>query len=187
MKNLTHKFMVSVAGVAFFSCVSTAAHAGIVSFTNRADFEAALDPGAYAEPQMYSKYPNCPGSGFSYTVSANEGSYNNNGDLSINSGPGSLAFSFGSGINAFGGYFYNTNPDTSLNSSPLTFSLDNGVFVTTGTSPSSTTFYGFISDTDFVNAVVSSADFPVAGTVIVGSVTSVPGPLPLLGPVPPST
>lgn len=171
----------SAIGLAFFTCVSPAAHAGIVSFTSKADFEAALDPGAYTEPLMYSKYPNYAGSGFSYTASAKGGRYNNNGDLSTSGKQGTIAFNFGSGINAFGGYFYNTNADTTLNTLPLAFSFDSGVFVTTGSSPSSTTFYGFISDTDFANAVISSGQFPVAGTVIVGSVAPVPGPLPLFG------
>ena len=175
----------SAIGLAFFSCVSPAAHAGIVSFTSKADFEAALDPGAYTEPLMYSKYPNYASSGFSYTASANSGRFNNNGDLSTSGNKGAIAFNFGSGINAFGGYFYNTNSNATLNTLPLSFSFDSGVFVTTGSSSSSTTFYGFISDTDFANAVISSGQYPVAGTVIVGSSTpstpAVPGPLPLFG------
>ena len=175
----------SAVGLAFFTCFSPAAHAGIVSFTSKSDFEAALDPGAYTEPQMYSKYPNYAGSGFSYTASAEGGGYPVEGDLSTSGAQGTIAFNFGSGINAFGGYFYNTNLNTTLNTLPLAFSFDSGVFVTTGSSPSSTTFYGFISDTDFANAVISSGQFPVAGTVIVGSSTpptpAVPGPLPLFG------
>jgi hypothetical protein len=184
MRNFANQFIASVVGVAFFSCVSPAAYAGIVSFTSKADFEAALDPGAYTEPQMFNMYPNYAGSGFSYTASATSGSYDISGDLSTNqspSSPGSIVLNFGSGINAFGGYLYNTNSNGSINSLPLTFDLNNGAFVTTATSPNSTTFYGFISDTNFITAKISSNRYPVAGTVIVGSVTPVPGPLPLLG------
>lgn len=184
MKAFAMQVAASAVGLAFFTCVSPAAHAGIVSFTSKADFEAALDPGAYTEPQMFNMYPNYVGSGFSYTASATSDSYDNSGDLSTSqspTSPGSIVFHFGSGINAFGGYFYNTNFDESINSLPLVFDLNNGAFVTTVTSPSSTTFYGFISDTNFITAKISSDRYPVAGTVIVGSVTPVPGPLPLLG------
>ncbi len=185
MKAFAMQAAASAVGLAFFTCASPAAHAGIVSFTSKADFEAALDPGAYTEPQMFNMYPNYAGSGFSYTASATSGSYDNSGDLStgqLEGNPGSIVFNFGSGINAFGGYFYNTSVDESIYSSPLAFDLNNGAFVTTLTSPSSTTFYGFISDTNFITAKISSDRYPVAGTVIVGyATTAVPGPLPLLG------
>ena len=184
MKAFAMQAAASAVGLAFFTCASPAAHAGIVSFTSKSDFEAALDPGAYAEPQMFNMYPNYAGSGFSYTASATSGSFSISGDLSTDQSPGnpgSIVFNFGSGINAFGGYFYDTNADTSISSLPLTFDLNNGAFVTTATSPGSTTFYGFISDTNFITAKISSDRYPVAGTVIVGSVAPVPGPLPLLG------
>ena len=129
----------SAVGLAFFTCVSQAAHAGIVSFTSKPDFEAALDSGAYTEPQMFNTYPNYAGSGFSYTASATSGRFSVSGDLStdqIQGNPGSIVFNFGSGINAFGGYFYDTNADTSISSLPLTFDLNNGAFVTTSSRPS---------------------------------------------------
>lgn len=182
MKNFANQLALPVVSAVFFTSVSTAAHAGIVSFASRADFEAALKPGAYTEPLMYAKYPNYSGSVFSYSANASGGRWAIGADLSTGN-PGSITFNFGPGITAFGGYFYNTNIDGSLNASPITISLDNGTFSTAVSSPNSATFFGFASSTNFLNASIGSGLYPVVGTVIVGSAAPapVPGPLPLLG------
>lgn len=181
MKTIANHLIAVSVGLAVFSGVTPAANASIVSFNNKAEYEAALDPGYYVEPFMHAKYPNYSGQGFSYIASTEGDKWDINGDLSTES-QGSIQFNFGPKINVFGGYFYNTDLDTSLNSLPLIFNLNSGGYVTTGTSATATTFYGFISPyADFSSATITSTRFPAAGTVIVGRVRAVPGPLPLLG------
>ncbi|MCX5952380.1 MAG: hypothetical protein NTZ40_02540 [Cyanobacteria bacterium] len=160
-------------------------------YTNKAAFEAALAPGAYTETQMYDKYPNYSGgSGFSYTVGATGGRFKVGvNDLSTSGDePSALTFSFGSGIKAFGGYFYVTNTSLNIVATPLQISLNSNSFATTKTSTSTTTFYGFISDMDLIDATITknnSQRYVTAGTVIVGTPASAlvaaPGPLPLFG------
>ena len=139
---------------------------------------------------MYNKYPNYSGgSGFSYTVEATGGSYNPGAnDLStFFSLPSTLTFSFGSGIKAFGGYFYVVNGDSDFEVSPLQISLNSNSFTTTETPTSATTFYGFISDTDLTNATIAThvaGEYVTAGTVIVGTTASVPAPAAAPGPLP---
>ncbi len=172
--------------------MAPAAQAAITEYTNKAAFEAALAPGAYTEPQMLGNYPNYSGgSGFSYTAAASFGSYGvntNTNDLSTNgSNPSTLTFSFGSGIKAFGGYFYNTNFPGNFVGGLFTIAFNGGTASFSETSTSATTFYGFISDDDLIDALISVAntDFAAAGTVIVGTTASAPvaapGPLPLFG------
>lgn len=182
MKAFSGRLLTSFIGLALFSCVSPASHAGIVSFTNRADFEAALKPGAYTEAKMYDTYPNYSGMGFSYTATAKGGGYSVGDDLST-SKPGYISFTFEPRITAFGGYFYNTDSNSDLTSDQFSISLNDGDFDVQVSSPDSTSFYGFISDVDFNNALILSNLYPVAGSVIVGSAAPVivPGPLPLLG------
>jgi hypothetical protein len=180
----------AIGGSALVVGMAPAAQAAITEYTNKTAFEAALAPGAYTETNMHGKYPNYSGGlGFSYTVAASGGSYQiSPNDLSTGSrGPSTLTFSFGSGIKAFGGYFYNTNSSGSFVSSSFQISLNSNSFTTTKTPTSTTTFYGFISDSVFTNAAITrdSTDFVTAGTVIVGTTASAPvaapGPLPLLG------
>ena len=101
--------------------------------------------------------------------------------------PSTLTFSFGSGIKAFGGYFYNTNFPGNFVGGLFTIAFNGGTASFSETSTSATTFYGFISDDDLVDALISVAntDFATAGTVIVGTTASAPvaapGPLPLFG------
>ena len=171
--------------------MAPAAQAAITEYFNKAAFEAALAPGAYTETQMSSKYPNYSGgSGFSYTAAATGGPYNIGvNDLStLSDNPSALTFSFGSGIKAFGGYFYVTNVSGDIVTSPLQISLNSNSFTTTETPTSATTFYGFISDTDLTNATIATifvSEYVTAGTVIVGTTASAPvaapGPLPLFG------
>ena len=181
----------AIGGSALVVGMAPAAEAAITEYTNKAAFEAALAPGAYTETQMYDKYPNYSGgSGFSYTAAATGGSYQvGANDLSTDTSlPSTLTFSFGSGIKAFGGYFYITNPSGDFVSDSLEISLNSNSFATTKTPTSDTTFYGFISDTDLTNAAITkNVDrlYVTAGTVIVGTTASAPvaapGPLPLFG------
>jgi hypothetical protein len=171
--------------------MAPAAQAAITEYVNKAAFEAALAPGAYTETQMYNNYPNYSGgSGFSYTVGATGGRYKigANDLATLNSAPTTLTFSFGSGIKAFGGYFYVTDFFGDFVATPLQISLNSNSFTTTKTPTSTTTFYGFISDTDLTNAIITKnvdGEFVTAGTVIVGTPASAPvaapGPLPLFG------
>ena len=171
--------------------MAPAAQAAITEYTNKAAFEAALAPGAYTETQMYGKYPNYSGgSGFSYTAAATAGSYNISPNDLTTSGsvPSTLTFSFGSGIKAFGGYFYVSDHTDSVVSSSLQIRLNSNSFATTKTPTSTTTFYGFISDMDLTDATIAVNvvnEFATAGTVIVGTTASAPvaapGPLPLFG------
>jgi hypothetical protein len=171
--------------------MAPAAQAAITEYVNKAALEAALAPGAYTEIFMYNKYPNYSGgSGFSYTVGATVGPYAVGGeDLSTNfNSPSKLTFSFGSGIKAFGGYFYVVNSSNNVVVDPLQISLNSNSFTTTKTPNSATTFYGFISDSVFTDATITVNvvnEFVTAGTVIVGTTASAPvaapGPLPLFG------
>jgi len=170
--------------------MAPAAQAAITEYTNKAAFEAALAPGAYTETQMYDKYPNYSGgSGFSYTAAATGGSYQiGANDLASDSrNPSTLTFSFGSGIKAFGGYFYNTNSSGNFVTDSLQISLNSNSFTTTKTPISAITFYGFIFDSDLTNATITknANRYVTAGTVIVGTTASAPvaapGPLPLFG------
>jgi len=166
--------------------MAPAAQAAITEYTNKAAFEAALAPGAYTETQMLDNYPNYSGGwGFSYGIAASDGSVGmiNTFGLQANSrGPSTLTFSFGSGIKAFGGYFYKTDFPGNFVGGLFTIAFNGGTASFSETSTSATTFYGFISDDDLIDALISVAniDFATVGTVIVGTVP-VPGPLPLLG------
>jgi hypothetical protein len=168
--------------------LATGAQAGVTQYTEYTDqaaFEQALAPGAYTETQMYDKYPNyAGGSGFSYTVAAvSLPSRVGGNDLGAAGDPFDIQFTFGPGIKAFGGYFYGTG-ETSLIPSYYSFSLDNGAYMATPFSISSSTFYGIIADADLVEAVINTSPNRAAvGNVIVGTtaVPSAPGPLPLFG------
>lgn len=171
--------------------------AAIVTYTDRALFQAALAPGSYTESNMYGPYPRYSGgSGLTYTIAATGGAYPVNGtinsDLSTsgtynpptNLSGSTLDFNFGPGIRAFGGYLYREDFNNSSVAGAFTVSLVNGagVFNTTETSLNRTTFYGFISDSDLLSASINaSRDYAAAGSVTVGTATSVPGPLPLMG------
>lgn len=180
----------AIGGSALVGMAPAAQAAMFTEYTNKAAFEAALAPGAYTETQMYNKYPSYSGgSGFSYTVGATGGRYSQGDDLSTFTGlPSTLTFSFGSGIKAFGGYFYVIDGGGAFVVSPLQISLNSNSFTATETPTSATTFYGFISDTGLTNATIATnvgGEFVTAGTVIVGTTASAPvaapGPLPLFG------
>lgn len=181
----------AIGGSALVGMAPAAQAAMFTEYTNKAAFEAALAPGAYTETQMYDKYPNYSGgSGFSYTVGARGGRYKiGANDLSTSSGiPSTLTFSFGSGIKAFGGYFYVINAANNAVTEFLQISLNSNSFTMTKTPTSATTFYGFISDMDLTDATITKNvinQFVTAGTVIVGTTASAPvaapGPLPLFG------
>jgi hypothetical protein len=140
---------------------------------------------------MYDNYPSyLGGSGFSYTADAAGSPFPiGANDLSTTDDlPSTLTFSFGSGIKAFGGYFYVTDGGGNFVVSPLQISLNSSSFTTTKTPNSATTFYGFISDMDLTNAAIAknaTNRWVTAGTVIVGTTASAPvaapGPLPLFG------
>jgi len=168
--------------------LAPSAQAAITPYSNRAAFEAALVPGAYTETQMYPNYPNYSGgSGFSYTATTSGLDSPLAGVDDLTTGyrnPSTIDFVFGPGIKAFGGYFYNNDPSGNFIGGPFTISLNGGTAIFSETSTSTTTFYGFISDADLVDASISVAntDYATAGSVIVGTTSSpVPGPLPLLG------
>ncbi|MCX5951451.1 MAG: hypothetical protein NT158_09955 [Cyanobacteria bacterium] len=168
--------------------MTPSAQAAITPYSNRAAFEAALVPGAYTETQMYPNYPNYSGgSGFSYTATTSglDSPLVGVDDLTTgDSNPSTIDIVFGPGIKAFGGYFYNNDPSGSFIGGPFTISLNGGTAIFSETSMSTTTFYGFISDADLVDALISVAntDYATAGSVIVGTTPSpVPGSLPLLG------
>jgi hypothetical protein len=158
------------------------ANAAIVKYTNRAAFEAALQPGFYSEPQMVNNYPSYSGNGFSYVGSASVGPYAVGADLSTQGGdPSVITFDFGPQIKAFGGYFYVTDEPGNFTVSNFQISLNSGASIYSELSTSDTSFYGFVSDAVFSNAQISVAtlNYATAGSVIVG--TPVPGPLPVVG------
>jgi len=146
---------------------------------------------------MYGPYPNYSGgSGLSYTIAATGGAYPVNGTLNsdlstsgtynppTNLDGSTLAFSFAPGIRAFGGYFYREDFNSLTIGGSFTIALVDGAgtYSTVEDSPNNTTFYGFISDSDFLSASINaSTNYAAAGTVIVGSAAQVPAPLPLMG------
>ena len=170
--------------------LAPSAQAAITTYSDRAAFEAALAPGAYTETQMENQYPNYSGgSSFSYAATTS-GLPVPVGIDDLTTGdrnPSTIDFAFGSGIKAFGGYFYNNDSSGNFIGGPFTISLNGGTAFFSETSTSATTFYGFISDDDLVDALISVANthYATAGTVIVGTTASAPvaapGPLPLFG------
>ena len=110
-----------------------------------------------------------------------------------------MVFNFGSGIKAFGGYFYNVDFLDECVPVGLQNNLNGGSFVTTETPSSATTLCGFVSDSVLSDATITwGSDFCVtAGSVIVGTMASAPqprrrhlspplAPCPCLAPLPPS-
>ena len=148
--------------------------------------------------------PSCPsysGNGYSYAVSTNDTPLAIGSDLSTGAPGIPIAFTFGSGIKAFGGYFYNTNDNLDVVTAPIRIQVnDGGAFTyttpTNGPNPdSATSFYGFISDSNLTSASVTATASPsgclgnclytTVGSVIVGTTgggsTPAPAPVPLLG------
>ena len=170
--------------------LAPSAQAAITTYSDRAAFEAVLAAGAYTETQMETPYPNYSGgSSFSYTATTS-GLPVPVGIDDLTTGdrnPSTIDFAFGPGIKAFGGYFYNNDLNGNFIGGPFTISLNGGTAIFGETSTSTATFYGFISDADLVDALISVAntDYATAGSVIVGSTlaspVSVPSPLPLFG------
>ncbi len=168
--------------------LAPSSQAAITNYTSKADFEAALAPGYFSEPNMISNYPNYAGSGFSYSLAASGGKYVvpfSNDISTLLRNPSYLDFTFGSGIKAFGGYFYGTNASGIMQPATIDFSLlfPSGIFAYTGNSTSKTSFFGFISDEALTSASVSipTGEYVTAGTVIVGTTPPVPGALPVVG------
>jgi hypothetical protein len=163
------------------------ANAAITRYTDRAVFEAASQPGFYLEPLMYDNHPNYSGSGFSYVGSLTGDRWPIGSDLSTTGrNPSVITFNFGPQIKAFGGYFYATKSADEFVSTSFQVSLNDGVSIYNELPTSKTSFYGFISDADFGNdkITVASTRYSTVGSVIVGTTTPVPGPLPVLEVVP---
>ena len=182
--------------------------AAITAYTDRNAFLASLSPGYYLEANMAGQYDVYNVNGFSYVANASDSPFPGAvaTDLSTQVAGGPITFSFGAGIKAFGGYFYNTSFDNIVVADSILIELNGGSFTyNPSPSPSSTTsFYGFISDSDLASASVSSssyscynseantdfcARYPTVGSVIVGTTgggptptpTPAPAPVPLLG------
>ncbi|MCX5950248.1 MAG: hypothetical protein NT158_03540 [Cyanobacteria bacterium] len=179
--------------------VAPGSHAAITTYTNKADFLNALQPGYYSQPNMGDDYPDYVGgigNIFTYKALVTTGiavTIPPNNDLSTaKRNPSTIDFFFGPNIKAFGGYFYGNNFLGAEVASAIDFTLafPSGIFAETLNSTSKTSFFGFISDEPLDSAVVSipSANFVAAGTVIVGntppivgSTPPVPGALPVVG------
>jgi hypothetical protein len=202
---MAKRFLVTIAvATATFIAAAGPASAAITTYTSRTDFEAALASPSYLEPNMggASSYS---GNGYSYAVDTNSSPFALGNDLSTGVPGGAVTFTFGPAIKAFGGYFYNTNDNGDVVSAPIGIQVnDGGAFTYTtpadGPSPgSATSFYGFISDSNLINASVTAISsgspsgcagastclYSTVGSVIVGTngggPTPAPAPLPLLG------
>ncbi len=171
--------------------VAPGSHAAITTYTIKADFLNALQPGYYSQPNMGDNYPNYVGgidNSFNYRALVTTGiavAIPPNSNLSTSQrNPSTIDFFFGPNIKAFGGYFYGNNFLGAEVDSAIDFTLafPSGIFAETLNSPSNTSFFGFISDEPLNSAVISipSANFVAAGTVIVGN-TPVPGAFPVVG------
>lgn len=180
------------------------AYGAITTYTDRAAFLASLAPGYYEEPDMAGSYEFYSGGAFSYEVNASSSPFPgpNLTDQSTSVGGGPITFlNFGTGIKAFGGYFYNVNDDNNVADSPIQIQLNDATsftYTTPGNGPnpdSATSFYGFISDSNLISASVTAITspegctdtclYPTVGSVIVGTTgagsTPAPAPVPLLG------
>ena len=195
-------FLITITTVATATFIAAAgpASAAITTYTSRAAFEAALASPYYLESDMGGA-PSYSGNGYSYVVDTNDNPLAVGTDLSTGDPGIPITFTFGSGIKAFGGYFYNTNDSSVVVSARIGIQVnDGGAFTYTtpadGPNPgSATSFYGFISDSNLINASVTAIAsplnctnnclYPTVGSVIVGTTgggsTPAPAPLPLLG------
>jgi hypothetical protein len=195
-------FLITITTVATATFIAAAcpASAAITTYTSRAAFEAALASPYYLESNMGGA-PSYSGNGYSYAVDTNNDPYAIGNDLSTGVAGGAISFIFGPSIKAFGGYFYNTNDDGDVVSAPIRIQVnDGGAFTYTipadGPSPgSATSFYGFISDSNLINASVTAIAsgrpsgcvgagtclYSTVGSVIVGTTGGGPAPVPLLG------
>lgn len=179
--------------------------AAITLYTNKASFLAALAPGFYEETDLNNNpsQPNYSGNGFGYVMSDVgdfAGAPPGGTDLTTITDTASLNFAFNPGIKAFGAYFYSSNDGGNFAIGDIEIKVNNGleqVYATPANAPSpssSTSFYGFISDTNFTTASVKTLSsvpgnlrYPTVGSVIVGTTgggsTPAPAPAPLLGAV----
>ena len=178
------------------------ARAAITAYTDRDAFLASLSPGYYLEANMAGRYDLYNVNGFSYVANASDSPFPGAvaTDLSTQVAGGPITFRFDAGIKAFGGYFYNTSFDNTVVADSILIKLNGGSFTYTPSPSSTTSFYGFISDSDLASASVSSsssscydsvantdscARYPTVGSVIVGTTgggsTPAPAPVPLLG------
>ncbi len=171
--------------------MAPSSHAAITTYTTKADFLNALQPGYYSQSNMGDNYPNYVGgidNSFNYRALVTTGiavAIPPNSNLSTSQrNPSTIDFFFGPNIKAFGGYFYGNNFLGAEVDSAIDFTLafPSGIFAETLNSLSNTSFFGFISDEPLNSAVISipSANFVAAGTVIVGN-TPVPGAFPVVG------
>jgi hypothetical protein len=151
-----------IGGPALVLGIAPAAEAAIAEYTDKAAFEAALAPGAYAVGAVGPSL-----------IGAND-------LMSGNADPSFRVFNFSTGIKAFGGYFYAVDYLDNAVPVSLQVSLNGSSFVITETPASATIFYGFISDSVLTYATITrSSDFSVtAGNVIVGTTASAPAPAP---------
>jgi hypothetical protein len=195
-------FLVTIAAAtATFIAAAGPASAAITTYTSRTDFEAALANPFYLESDMSGGASSYSGNGYSYAVDTNSNPFAIGNDLSTGVPGGAITFTFDPVIKAFGGYFYNTDYNEDVVSAPIRIQVnDGGAFTYTtpadGPNPgSATSFYGFISDSNLINASITaiaspsncSGDclYPTVGSVIVGTTgggsTPAPAPVPLLG------
>ena len=194
-------FLVTITvATATFIAAAGPASAAITTYTSRTDFEAALASPYYLESDMGGA-PSYSGNGYSYAVDSNNSPFAIGNDLSTGAAGGAIAFTFNPVIKAFGGYFYNTDDNGNVVSAPIRIQVnDGGAFTYTtpadGANPDSTTsFYGFISNSSLISASVTAIAspsgcsgnclYPTVGSVIVGTTgggsTPAPAPVPLLG------
>ena len=177
--------------------------AAITLYTDKSAFLAALAPGYYTEADLANNpsQPTYSGSGFSFVMSDVgdfAGAPPGGNDLTTTTDTASLNFAFGSGIKAFGAYFYSSDDGGDFANGNIEIKVKNGLeqtYATPGNAPSptsATSFYGFIADTELTTASVKTLSstpgalrYPTVGTVIVGTTgggsTPAPAPLPLLG------
>jgi len=190
------------AGLVLVAALPLPSMAAITLYTNKASFLTALTPGFYEETDLANNpsQPNYSGSGFAYVMS-DVGDFMGataSGDLTTTADTASLNFTFNAGIKAFGAYFYSSNEDGNFAIGDIEIKVNNGseqVFATPTDAPSptsSTSFYGFISDTNLSTASIKTLSstsgnlrYPTVGSVIVGTTgggpTPAPVPVPLLG------
>jgi len=181
---------------AFALCAITAdqSQAGILTFTNQADFLNAIQPGFYlnnfaslpdfgfvSSPTVFSNGT------FSYTASATDGLYgvSPNGDRALSTADLStnIVFdNFAPTITAIGGYFFGTDFDGDPTSVTVTASVNGGSALLEATTASATNFFGFVSDdgSPILSLTLSiDSEYATVDDLIVGQ--AVPEPLTLLG------
>jgi hypothetical protein len=152
------KSVFRLAATAAAAMVVSQAQAATTVHTDLTSFLAAVAGGAYAETFSGTEDTSFAGGGYSYTVSAPDGTYASGSDLGTNQAEQALTITFtGSPVSAVGGNFYATDINPDFQPEIITVTLSNG----DGASflpASKSSFVGFTTSAPITSLTVSFYD-----------------------------